>query len=85
MEKEAVLLPSLGLVPRTRVRETDPGKARVSEPEGSVAGIPELTLEKVLFSSANVSQEKISFRLDLILTPNDLNQICKNYSYNRAL
>lgn len=70
---------------RTGGGREDPGKAGVFEPEGPVAGVPELRLEKVLFSSANISQEKPAPRFDLILTPDDLNQTCENYSSSRAV
>lgn len=45
-----------------------------------------LDMEEVFFSSANVSSaEKIFPSLDIILTPDNVNQTCKNYSYNRVL
>lgn len=51
-----------------------------------MAGVPELRDWRRFCLAQQMSpQEKTSPGLVLILTPNDLNQTCKNYSYKRAV
>lgn len=50
-----------------------------------MAGVPELDWRRFCLAQQMSPRKTTSPRLDLILTPEDLNQTCKNYSHDRAV